>query len=41
VKERGHNKEETMKRWDNSVEPMYKKYIEPQKLNADLIIVNS
>ena len=39
--ERGYPKEHTIKRWQETVEPMYQKYVLPQKNKADLIIKNS
>jgi len=36
--ERGRTKEKILKNWNQFVQPMYLKYIEPQKKKADLII---
>jgi len=40
-KERGKTREKIVEQWNKFVQPMYKKYIEPQKRNADLIILNN
>ena len=41
MEERGCCKEAIIKRWQETVEPMYQKYVLPQKNKADLIIKNS
>lgn len=41
IDERGFTKEHVLKRWSESVQPMYLKYVLPQKEKADLIIENN
>jgi uridine kinase len=41
INERGYSEEHTIKRWNETVQPMYKKYVLPQKDKADLIIDSS
>lgn len=40
IKERGYSKENVIQRWNETIEPMYKRYVIPQKEKADLIIFN-
>lgn len=41
TKERGRTKEQILVKWNNYVQPMYEKYIQPQIKNADIIIKNN
>ncbi|MDP3727946.1 MAG: hypothetical protein Q8R18_00690 [bacterium] len=41
IKERGKSSKITRKRWIETVEPMYKEYVLPQKRDAQLVILNS
>lgn len=40
MEDRGYTKEHTLKRWKETVEPMYIKHILPTKQKADIIIKN-
>lgn len=41
VRERGYPEHEVLYQWENHVVPSFKKYLEPYKENADIIIVNN
>lgn len=41
IRERGRDEKGITKRWREEVEPSYKKFIEPQKADADIIIDSS
>jgi len=40
VKERSRSKESVVAQWKTWVQPMFKKFVEPQKKHADIIIIN-
>lgn len=40
IKERGRKKKDIIHQWYQTVKPMYKKYVEPQKRTADIVILN-